>query len=58
MKDPLEVQIDFFTIYGCIGTRIYRHGTPVKAWIGATLEKRLNEIIDYLDIEGWEKSKK
>ncbi len=46
-----QVQINFLSLFACIDVRIEKDGMLVKSWIGATLEKRLGEVIKFLEIE-------
>lgn len=46
-----QVIIHLYSLYGCIQATVERNGKWEASWIGNTLEKRLDQVIEYLKIE-------
>lgn len=52
-----QVTIHLYSVYGCIDIVIEHNGEHIKSWIGDTLEKRLDEVIMFLNIDEYGRSK-
>lgn len=46
-----QVTIHLHSLYGCIQATVERNGKWEASWIGNTLEKRLDQVIEYLKID-------